>query len=90
MQSSESRLYTFSPNTIEKLRKFRLGTSRAKEPQAVICMSVVSIKSISTAGISCARRLYNNAQLLHVQIRSTNRRWKYLKPTTRSTIQWRV
>jgi len=37
-QSSESRLYTFSPETKEKLRKFRLGTSRAKDPQAVICI----------------------------------------------------
>ncbi|EME40412.1 hypothetical protein DOTSEDRAFT_74107 [Dothistroma septosporum NZE10] len=34
--SSESRLYTFSTETKEKLRKFRLGTSRAKDPQAVI------------------------------------------------------
>ncbi|MCJ1312249.1 hypothetical protein MMC25_005923 [Agyrium rufum] len=34
--SSESRLYDFSPETKEKLRKFRLGTSRAKDPQAVI------------------------------------------------------
>ncbi|MDI1486456.1 MAG: hypothetical protein OHK93_005684 [Ramalina farinacea] len=34
--SSESRLYTFSPETRDKLRKFRLGTSRAKDPQAVI------------------------------------------------------
>ncbi|CEL03170.1 Putative GMF family protein (AFU_orthologue; AFUA_5G11200) [Aspergillus calidoustus] len=34
--ASESRLYAFSPETREKLRKFRLGTSRAKEPQAVI------------------------------------------------------
>lgn len=34
--SSESRLYTFSSETKEKLRKFRLGTSRAKDPQAVI------------------------------------------------------
>ncbi|MCJ1453140.1 hypothetical protein MMC28_003485 [Mycoblastus sanguinarius] len=34
--SSESRLYTFSSETQEKLRKFRLGTSRAKDPQAVI------------------------------------------------------
>ncbi|KAL4802359.1 hypothetical protein BDV18DRAFT_164181 [Aspergillus unguis] len=34
-QSSE-RLYAFSPETKEKLRKFRLTTSRAKEPQAVI------------------------------------------------------
>ncbi|KAF2871742.1 hypothetical protein BDV95DRAFT_47929 [Massariosphaeria phaeospora] len=34
--SSESRLYTFSDETKQKLRKFRLGTSRAKDPQAVI------------------------------------------------------
>ncbi|KAE8348094.1 hypothetical protein BDV28DRAFT_144360 [Aspergillus coremiiformis] len=34
--SSESRLYTFSPATREKLRKFRLGTSRAKDAQAII------------------------------------------------------
>lgn len=36
-QASESRLYAFSPETKEKLRKFRLGTSRAKEAQAIIC-----------------------------------------------------
>ncbi|RMZ06221.1 hypothetical protein D0860_05628 [Hortaea werneckii] len=36
--SSEARLYTFSPETKNALRKFRLGTSRAKDPQAVICM----------------------------------------------------
>lgn len=29
-------MYTFSSETKEKLRKFRLGTSRAKDPQAVI------------------------------------------------------
>ncbi|CAL5870596.1 uncharacterized protein PFLUO_LOCUS4835 [Penicillium psychrofluorescens] len=33
---SESRLYTFSPETREKLRKFRLSTSRAKDLQAII------------------------------------------------------
>ncbi|KAL1973672.1 hypothetical protein VTN31DRAFT_6307 [Thermomyces dupontii] len=33
---SESRLYTFTPETKEKLRKFRLGTSRAKDPQGII------------------------------------------------------
>ena len=38
LQSSESRLYTFSDETKQKLRKFRLGTSRAKDPQAIICM----------------------------------------------------
>ncbi|XPS99889.1 hypothetical protein M3J09_009057 [Ascochyta lentis] len=34
--ASESRLYTFSDETKTKLRKFRLGTSRAKGPQVVI------------------------------------------------------
>ncbi|CAI7574955.1 unnamed protein product [Penicillium viridicatum] len=33
---SDSRLYSFSPETKEKLRKFRLGTSRAKDAQAII------------------------------------------------------
>ncbi|KAK1145997.1 hypothetical protein N8T08_003645 [Aspergillus melleus] len=33
---SESRLYSFSPETKEQLRKFRLGTSRAKDPKAII------------------------------------------------------
>lgn len=37
IQASESRLYSFSPETKEHLRKFRLGTSRAKDPQAIIC-----------------------------------------------------
>jgi len=37
LQASEARLYTFSPETKTALRKFRLGTSRAKDPQAVIC-----------------------------------------------------
>ncbi|KAK8191891.1 hypothetical protein IWZ00DRAFT_545008 [Phyllosticta capitalensis] len=36
VSASEARLYTFSPETKEKLRKFRLGTSRAKDPQAVV------------------------------------------------------
>ncbi|KXS96319.1 hypothetical protein AC578_9375 [Pseudocercospora eumusae] len=35
-QSSESRLYTFSQDTKDQLRKFRLGTSRSKDPQARI------------------------------------------------------
>ncbi|KEZ40494.1 hypothetical protein SAPIO_CDS8384 [Scedosporium apiospermum] len=34
--SSEARLYTFSQETKDHLRKFRLGTSRANDPQAVI------------------------------------------------------
>ncbi|TLS30703.1 hypothetical protein PpBr36_02986, partial [Pyricularia pennisetigena] len=41
--SSESRLYTFSQETKDHLRKFRLGTSRANDPQAVICNAVCSI-----------------------------------------------
>ncbi|KAG6050669.1 hypothetical protein E4U17_006412, partial [Claviceps sp. LM77 group G4] len=36
--ASESRLYSFSGETKEQLRKFRLTTSRAKDPQAVIYM----------------------------------------------------
>ena len=39
-QSAEARLYTFSEDTKTHLRKFRLGTSRASDPQAVICMYV--------------------------------------------------
>ncbi|KAB5545931.1 GMF family protein [Coniochaeta sp. 2T2.1] len=35
-QSSEARLYTFSQESRDHLRKFRLGTSRSNEPQAVI------------------------------------------------------
>lgn len=34
--ASESRLYSFSGETKEHLRKFRLTTSRLKDPQAVI------------------------------------------------------
>jgi len=34
--SSESRLYTFSQASKDHLRKFRLGTSRSNDPQAVI------------------------------------------------------
>lgn len=36
--SSEARLYTFSQETKDHLRKFRLGTSRSNDPQAVIYM----------------------------------------------------
>lgn len=42
-QASESRLYAFSPETKEKLRKFRLGTSRANDPQAIICRAHMSV-----------------------------------------------
>ncbi|KAI9787234.1 MAG: hypothetical protein M1839_003471 [Geoglossum umbratile] len=34
--ASESRLYTFSQETRDKLLKFRLGTSRSSNPQAII------------------------------------------------------
>ncbi|KAL3418508.1 GMF family protein [Phlyctema vagabunda] len=36
--SSESRLYTFSQESKDHLRKFRLTTSRSNDPQAVIYM----------------------------------------------------
>ncbi len=46
-QSAEARLYTFSQETKDHLRKFRLGTSRASGPQAVICMYVSSSHWVS-------------------------------------------
>jgi hypothetical protein len=46
-QASEARLYTFSPETKTALRKFRLGTSRAKDPQAVICKQRTFWKPLS-------------------------------------------
>ncbi|KAK3307596.1 uncharacterized protein B0T15DRAFT_530645 [Chaetomium strumarium] len=44
--SSEARLYTFSQETKDHLRKFRLGTSRSNEPQAVIYMINKQTKEI--------------------------------------------
>ncbi|OQE94244.1 hypothetical protein PENNAL_c0004G02545 [Penicillium nalgiovense] len=39
---SDSRLYSFSPETKEKLRKFRLGTSRAKDAQAIVLPNITT------------------------------------------------
>ncbi|KAE9979093.1 hypothetical protein EG327_007155 [Venturia inaequalis] len=44
--ASESRLYTFSTSTTEKLRKFRLSTSRAKDPQAPIKQDQIDKKTL--------------------------------------------
>ncbi|KAK4226189.1 hypothetical protein QBC38DRAFT_481219 [Podospora fimiseda] len=44
--ASESRLYTFSEETKQHLRKFRLGTSRANGPQAVIYLIDKTTKEI--------------------------------------------
>ncbi|KAK4158298.1 hypothetical protein C8A00DRAFT_28804 [Chaetomidium leptoderma] len=44
--SAEARLYTFSQETKDHLRKFRLGTSRAKDPQAVVYMIDKQTKEI--------------------------------------------
>ncbi|CAK7562840.1 MAG: hypothetical protein SEPTF4163_000696 [Sporothrix epigloea] len=44
--SSEARLYTFSQETKDQLRKFRLGTSRARDPQAVIYLIDRATKEI--------------------------------------------
>lgn len=44
--SSEARLYTFSQETKDHLRKFRLGTSRSNDPQAVIYMIDKATKEI--------------------------------------------
>ncbi|KAK5628435.1 hypothetical protein RRF57_004150 [Xylaria bambusicola] len=55
LQSSEARLYTFSQETKDHLRKFRLTTSRATGPQAVICMYVSTDAARATVG-ACAER----------------------------------
>ncbi|KAL2266908.1 hypothetical protein VTJ83DRAFT_4185 [Remersonia thermophila] len=44
--ASEARLYTFSEETKTHLRKFRLGTSRASQPQAVIYLIDKQTKEI--------------------------------------------
>ncbi|CAN8103008.1 unnamed protein product [Discula destructiva] len=44
--ASEARLYTFSQETKNHLRKFRLSTSRASGPQAVIYMIDKATKEI--------------------------------------------
>ncbi|KAK0701660.1 hypothetical protein B0T26DRAFT_744715 [Lasiosphaeria miniovina] len=44
--ASEARLYTITDDTKEKLRKFRLGTSRINEPQAVIYLIDKQTKEI--------------------------------------------
>lgn len=46
-QASESRLYTFASETKEKLRKFRLSTSRSNSPQAIICTHTLGQPSLS-------------------------------------------
>ncbi|KAK2766836.1 hypothetical protein FQN54_006150 [Arachnomyces sp. PD_36] len=55
---SDSRLYSFSPETKEKLRKFRLGTSRAKDPQAVIYVVDTKNQEIRQAN----DEVYNNME----------------------------
>ncbi|EPE06049.1 gmf family protein [Ophiostoma piceae UAMH 11346] len=44
--ASEARLYTFSQETKDQLRKFRLGTSRSSDPQAVIYLIDRATKEI--------------------------------------------
>lgn len=56
--ASEARLFTFSPETKDKLRKFRLGTSRAKDPQAVIYQ--IDKKTLEIA--QSDDEVYNNLQ----------------------------
>ncbi|KAK5200305.1 hypothetical protein LTR96_009696 [Exophiala xenobiotica] len=47
--SSESRLYTFSQETKDQLRKFRLGTSRAKTPMAKIYQIDIKTQEIKAS-----------------------------------------
>ncbi|KAL8871733.1 MAG: hypothetical protein Q9174_002496 [Haloplaca sp. 1 TL-2023] len=58
--ASEARLYTFSQTTLEQLKKFRLGTSRSKDPQAV--MYQIDKHSLEIA--QADTEIYNNIQEL--------------------------
>jgi hypothetical protein len=53
---SESRLYTFSQETKDQLRKFRLGTSRAKTPMAKICESHLTTQVLIFSICATTRR----------------------------------
>ncbi|KAI6824208.1 hypothetical protein KC367_g6294 [Hortaea werneckii] len=69
--SSEARLYTFSPETKNALRKFRLGTSRAKDPQAVIYQidkSTMEIKQVDET-------IYSNMQELSDELPDNSPRY---------------
>ncbi|GAB1734188.1 hypothetical protein KC343_g11301 [Hortaea werneckii] len=72
--SSEARLYTFSPETKNALRKFRLGTSRAKDPQAVIYQidkSTMEIKQVDET-------IYSNMQDLSDELPDNSPRYVLL------------
>ncbi|RMX95788.1 hypothetical protein D0866_16464 [Hortaea werneckii] len=73
-KSSEARLYTFSPETKNALRKFRLGTSRAKDPQAVIYQidkSTMEIKQVDET-------IYSNMQELSDELPDNSPRYVLL------------
>ncbi|KAI7170189.1 hypothetical protein KC343_g13246 [Hortaea werneckii] len=72
--SSEARLYTFSPETKNALRRFRLGTSRAKDPQAVIYQidkSTMEIKQVDET-------IYSNMQDLSDELPDNSPRYVLL------------
>lgn len=68
LSKTDSRLYSFSPETKEHLRKFRLTTSRAKDPQAIICTAlVISFPTLPRRGLLHLRHLAsldNTTQIL--------------------------
>lgn len=95
-QASEARLYTFSQETKDKLRRFRLGTSRAKDPQAVICThSALAAHLVPIPPIvlhernlvepSHHARPSPTDTLSSSQTKSTATRSRYHRPTMKST-----
>ncbi|KAK4900079.1 hypothetical protein LTR27_002842 [Elasticomyces elasticus] len=72
--SSESRLYTFSQETKDKLRKFRLSTSRAKDPQAIIYQVDKSSLEIKQAD----GEVYKNMQELSDELPDNSPRYVLL------------
>lgn len=62
--SSEARLYSFTPETLNALKKFRLGTSRASKPQAVIYEINKQTQEIHASPSTDAPRIYTDLSTL--------------------------
>ncbi|KAK4080260.1 hypothetical protein Trihar35433_1365 [Trichoderma harzianum] len=82
--ASESRLYNISGETKEHLRKFRLTTSRASKPQAVICM-YVAVVSLSPVVMAVAARVMAMRRGLNIRWMLTAGSLKYIDLIDKTT-----
>jgi len=74
--ASESRLYTFSQETKDALRKFRLSTSRAKDPQAIIYQ--IDKKTLEIHRSDDTNAVYTNMQDLSDELPDNSPRFVLL------------